>query len=370
LRSSEKRQYLSEILIPELSHNYKFPADYWLKAMLLPCIIHRANYLLLAEELRLKLIADGIDDGRGHQVFKLDINYGNYDNRETIIEEKDRSDMVEESSLPPGEFEKLLKEILLEKKKNISSGFKTSQNMTLPVDLERDLLNVTVVDIENYTTYVLKNNQIGGGSQLLLRKKVSKVLSLKDTENRKEIKLLNFNGKNCSIQQKDLIKVLTTSNSGDVFDMERFETIGDAFLKFIASLFLFKSHETWHEGHLTNLKGRMVSNRNLFYIGNDYGMSSMLKTTKFYDGMIGKNYLIGLAPGTKLPSNIEETLQTNKNYLTQLLNIELSMEEIEVGMMTNSNLKSFLNSCKSKGDDMFDNTLLPNIRGKNKIILH
>jgi endoribonuclease Dicer len=146
--------------------------------------------------------------------------------------------------------------------------------------------------------------------------------------------------------------------------MERYETIGDAFLKFIASLFLFKSHEKWHEGHLTSLKGCMVSNRNLFYIGNDYGIPSMLKTIKFYDGVFGKKYLIGLAPGTKLPSNIQKIVQTNKSCLTQLLNITLSAEEIQSGMMENSKLESFLSSSHRNNNADIDYTLLPNINGK------
>lgn len=151
---------------------------------------------------------------------------------------------------------------------------------------------------------------------------------------------------------------------GDVFDMERFETIGDAFLKFIASLYLFKSHAKWHEGHLTSLKGRMVSNRNLFYIGTDYGLASMLKTTKFYDGHT-KKYLIGLAPGTKLPTNIVTILQSNKKNLNQLLNIELNEEEIQTGMMENSKLESFIKLCQEINDDeRYDRTLLPNICGK------
>lgn len=143
--------------------------------------------------------------------------------------------------------------------------------------------------------------------------------------------------------------------------MERYETIGDAFLKFIASLFLYKTHEKWHEGYLTSLKGRMVSNRNLFYIGDDYGIPSMLKTIKFFDGMFGKKYLIGLAPGTKLPSNIETILKTKKNGLSQLLDINLNAEEVQSGIMEKSKLESFLKLIQSNNDDSIDYTLLPNI---------
>jgi hypothetical protein len=187
--------------------------------MLLPCIIHRANYLLLAEELRLKLIADGIDDGRGQQIYKLDIDYGNYDARETIIEQK-INDLESYNKLSQEELKKALSELQKKEQnlsqKSVSNVFKSSQNGILPIDLERDWLNVTVVDIENYASFVLKNNaqDVIGSNHIIRYDKKLKVLSLMDSEKRKEIKLINLNGKHCSIQQKDMIKVLTTSNSG------------------------------------------------------------------------------------------------------------------------------------------------------------
>lgn len=137
--------------------------------------------------------------------------------------------------------------------------------------------------------------------------------------------------------------------------MERFETHGDAYLKFIATLFIFKSHEKWHEGHMTSLKGRLVSNRNLFYIGNDFGLSNMLKTTKFCDN----NKFYGLAPSTMLPRNIFSTLKTNKNLLCELLNFErLSDAEVEQGFLST---KSILNFSTENPTEYYDESLTANI---------
>lgn len=102
-------------------------------------------------------------------------------------------------------------------------------------------------------------------------------MSITDSLDRTKIKLLSINEFSQTIQQKDLIKVLTTSHAGDVFDMERLEVLGDAFLKFSVSLYLFKKHSDWHEGYLSTLKGQIVSNRNLFYIGNDFGLYFQLQ---------------------------------------------------------------------------------------------
>lgn len=52
-KSAEKKKELNKIiLIPELCHNYKYPAHLWLKAIFLPTILHRVYYMLHAESLR------------------------------------------------------------------------------------------------------------------------------------------------------------------------------------------------------------------------------------------------------------------------------------------------------------------------------
>lgn len=62
MTSKRKRQELQEDfqehLIPELCQRLCFPAVLWLKATCLPTILHRVNYLLLAEELRQKIAKD------------------------------------------------------------------------------------------------------------------------------------------------------------------------------------------------------------------------------------------------------------------------------------------------------------------------
>lgn len=44
-----------EMLIPEFCHNLRFPGALWLKAMLLPSILHRLHFLLNAEAVRVRL---------------------------------------------------------------------------------------------------------------------------------------------------------------------------------------------------------------------------------------------------------------------------------------------------------------------------
>lgn len=107
--------------------------------------------------------------------------------------------------------------------------------------------------------------------------------------------------------------------------MERHEVLGDGFLKFIVSLFLFKRHKEYHEGHLTTLKGQIVGNRNLFYIGDQFGLSGMIKTSKF-------TATETLAQSTRIPSSLLKVLEEDKTLLMKLFNVQpLNQNEIISG---------------------------------------
>lgn len=60
---------------------------------------------------------------------------------------------------------------------------------------------------------------------------------------------------------KDVLAALTVIKSGDTFNLERAETLGDSFLKFAATLYLFHKFPQCNEGQLTNIKGRLIGNR-------------------------------------------------------------------------------------------------------------
>jgi len=344
-----------EEYIPEICHNYKFPAELWLKATLLPAICHRMTYMLLAEELRRWLIKEGIDNGCGQQIYKLDVDYGDYDKRTDILKQAEH-DPAEKLD----NFQDLWKKIKQRDDEDIhkSKNFKTLANLTwdrsaLPIDLDRNWLKLTDVDIDYYFHFIsgnkevaetplqmLKNQHQGGASAF------KNLPRLKEQEIGKDIKLLNLNNFSSCIQQKDLIKVITTANAGDVFDMERYEALGDGFLKFIASLFLYRTHKDWHEGHLTALKGKMVSNRNLYYIGNDFGLSNILNASQY-------EAQTSFAPSTKLPANLKEILVKDKRLLTCLLDVNesLSDAEVEKGMMSEENIKLFKTNQMETDDD-------------------
>lgn len=75
-----------------------------------------------------------------------------------------------------------------------------------------------------------------------------------------------FHG-NCEPGDPDsalVLKALTTTHSGDPFDLERLEILGDAFLKLAVSLHLFWTYQEKDEGKLTRRKNSQISNLALF----------------------------------------------------------------------------------------------------------
>lgn len=338
-KRKREKEHLTEHYIPELCHNYRFPADYWLKATLLPSICNRLHFLLLAEQLRMWLIEEGIDSGAGPQVYKLDVDYQSYDQREAKSLEQETAEHLEN-------FQEILKQHRENAKENPaldearhSRALLLRDRSQLPIDIDRNWLSVTEEDIDYYCNFLNQNqNKISPASTFRLQQlnglppRPDRLLM--DVDDRSDISIIHLDGRFQSVQQKDLIKVLTTSNAGDVFDMERLEVLGDGFLKFICSLYLYKEYENWHEGYLTSLKGRLVSNRNLFYIGDKLGLPSMIKSSAFK----GKE---SLPASIVLPTNAQILLEEDKTLLTKLVNIDaLSNDEIISGQMEVVKLES------------------------------
>jgi len=57
----------------------------------------------------------------------------------------------------------------------------------------------------------------------------------------------------------DVIQALTMSNANDFFNLERLETIGDSFLKFAISIYLYCMYPGIHEGKLSYMRSIQVS---------------------------------------------------------------------------------------------------------------
>jgi dsRNA-specific ribonuclease len=127
------------------------------------------------------------------------------------------------------------------------------------------------------------------------------------------------------------IEVFTTSSARDSVNSERLETLGDAFLKWSVSEFLFdKTVEMPEltEGHLTSLKGQLVSNYNLCRLSREHLFNEELTVTEFAPRF---NWM---PPGFVLNQdpNIEQTPERQARQLkrtTQLVNDKAIADSME-----------------------------------------
>lgn len=325
-----ERTYSHEILIPEICYNYQFPGDYWLKATLLPATLHRIQYLVHAENLRMYLLQIGIGNPHIPQIYRLDVDYGNFDEKEAVYKERELQLVTDCGDLP--NFKEKLESFQSNQQKSCPVRMTDHVhdfpdiNQPIPIDIDRNWLELTALDIDNYASFIIEQEKNQDGRVLRpLKADAPKDLMQITDKNRRIIKIIQVTGR--TPQQKDLIKVLTTCKSHDVFDMERFEVLGDAYLKFIVSLFLYKCYADWHEGHLTALKGKLVSNRNLFYCGNDLQIPGKIKFHGFQPHQDWVPPSVGVFP------SIIKLFQDKKYLLRILYDLELSDSEVMTGIL-------------------------------------
>jgi endoribonuclease Dicer len=63
--------------------------------------------------------------------------------------------------------------------------------------------------------------------------------------------------------------------------LERLETIGDSFLKYAITTYLYCTYENVNEGKLSYLRSKQVSNLNLYRLGRKKILGESMIATKF-----------------------------------------------------------------------------------------
>ena len=77
-----------------------------------------------------------------------------------------------------------------------------------------------------------------------------------------------------------VLQALTTTHSGDAFNLERLEMLGDAFLKLAVSLHLFCNYSNKDEGKLTRRKINQISNLALYRVADNKSLAKYLQSTQ------------------------------------------------------------------------------------------
>lgn len=78
-----------------------------------------------------------------------------------------------------------------------------------------------------------------------------------------------------------ILQALTMSNANDGINLERLETIGDSFLKYAITTYLYCTYDNVHEGKLSHLRSKQVSNLNLYRLGKRKMLGECMIATKF-----------------------------------------------------------------------------------------
>nr|QOW64961.1 hypothetical protein [Lymnaea stagnalis] len=140
-----------------------------------------------------------------------------------------------------------------------------------------------------------------------------------------------------------IMQALTMSNANDFFSLERLETIGDSFLKYAITVYLYCSYPGIHEGKLSYLRSKQVSNYNLYRLGRRKGLAECMVSTKFepYENWLPPGYVINderrrgpvpkvviVTPGSKINNSLrnfylDETADAAKRDEAILFNKEL-----------------------------------------------
>ena len=316
LRESRESLTQKQLLIPELCAIHPIPASFWRKAVCLPCIFYRLNSLFLAEELRREVAANikvgFVEPPEDFEWPPLNFGWSLEDviNGHLNVQEGEYQNLSRNSSSSLFTYQRewneriktqpLLRELFIPH----GRGFLKSPDQDLSeiinstsgwfgmVKALDELVESTMVSNpnmfkENGMELIMVNDSLEefnldqpSFGELLPNRdeshsstdEVWKEINFDPT--RKEIDSI---GPNPSI----ILQALTMSNASDGINLERFETVGDSFLKYSITAYLYCVYPSMHEGKLSYLRSMEISNLNLYRLGRSKNLGEIMSATKF-----------------------------------------------------------------------------------------
>ncbi|KAF2900394.1 hypothetical protein ILUMI_05788 [Ignelater luminosus] len=335
-KRSKERSYeeMEEHLIPELCIKQDFPSQLWIQANLLPSIFYRLYGLLQAEELR-RTIA--FESGLG--IVEISINESwlplSLDKHLLKIDElpksKPRKKEDDEpgsviASLPNNVIQQLVQDFACKK---LESEFPW-QEKDEPVDIERSL-DVTLMDIQYYENFI--SQRVSVTERLRKHEVWNKTdypaITFNQEFQHKDINLLKQRKCYKGPELAEIFRALTAARCNDVINLERLETLGDSFLKLSTSLFILLRFPKYNEGKATTLKGQLISNKNLYYIGFAKKLAGYLRNSDFEPTCDWK------PPGFCVPHHLEVKINEKQMPSNSLFNFMFSRDEQISGYLEN-----------------------------------
>ncbi|KAG8449111.1 hypothetical protein GDO86_015967 [Hymenochirus boettgeri] len=342
LSSAEKRKAKWEslqnkqILVPELCAIHPVPASLWRKAVCLPSILYRLHCLLIAEELRAQTATDA---GVGVKCLPEDFRYSNLDfgwkssiDSKTFISSQNTSavehehilnttSVLESAACPAANHVTctLINDQMSVNCKPLNQIFCSDLEMVCFSDnhkmngiscnglsngdckekinecWQEDLIFCRREIPEKSTSFQfhgIENKNQPILNECTLSKKfldgyVSKPTSDKypstcTSEMHAENGFCNgYSSKTLGPNPGLILQALTLSNASDGFNLERLEMLGDSFLKHAITTYLFCTYPDAHEGRLSYMRSKKVSNCNLYRLGKKKGSPSRMVVSIF-----------------------------------------------------------------------------------------
>lgn len=322
LSSAEKRKAKWEslqnkqILVPELCAIHPIPASLWRKAVCLPSILYRLHCLLIAEELRSQTASEA---GVGSQTLPPDFRYPNLDfgwkrsiDSKTFIS---CSESCSESCAGDGHCNHQETENSDPDSQPEPRGPPESAPTDEPCTRNQTNGTATVAPRDNGLDdgppeehlHHYDNCQRSQPSSESIQATTSvpgqAALSPNDDCTRRTSETATSaapsaptapcpasaspraeagdSPKRLGPNPGLILQALTLSNASDGFNLERLEMLGDSFLKHAITTYLFCTYPDAHEGRLSYMRSKKVSNCNLYRLGKKKGLPSRMVVSIF-----------------------------------------------------------------------------------------
>ncbi|EDW00591.1 GH20958 [Drosophila grimshawi] len=366
------------MLIPELCFNFGFPGDLWVKLLFLPSILRRVHYMLHAEALRVRINKYlGVDqlpqNGRDYRPRPLEIDWSlrrNVDHQGNAMQDLESEGPSLLEPLPSKSIEMATENL------QITDLETPWQQYMEPIDIDRNIMSAYPVELMylykfkqgvmlsldklefedkemwTQTQFKMREGKIYNCQQGYNLPALPSTNTANNGKRSQEVQLSvlqrSISNKHITpAEQGEFLAAITYAGSVDVFDMERFELLGDCFLKLSATLYLASKYPKWNEGTLTQVKSTLVSNRNLLYCIRDTDIPSRICFTLFTPKYFW------LPPCLSLPQNVQQLWQQHPDKAAlvgphNLRNLTMSEEEVfGNGKCAESTYNSFLDSCRA-----------------------
>ncbi|XP_077586658.1 endoribonuclease Dicer isoform X3 [Stigmatopora nigra] len=338
LSSAEKRKAKWEslqnkqILVPELCAIHPIPASLWRKAVCLPSILYRLHCLLTAEELRSQTACEA---GVGSQILPTDFRYPNLDfgwkksidSKMSISLSEDNGIQIQPQSpnsisymdyIYPPYSEAIVTcrndfvnsphlindnsgNILSDRKHIKINNFqyppcflellhpeKMEITTSVPAQASHSLKNPDICPPQYGIQYTAGRSMVQSNctTSSYSREYKKSPNSHKATSQNHSAVLYPNKMQGDSITRLGpnpglILQALTLSNASDGFNLERLEMLGDSFLKHAITTYLFCTYPDAHEGRLSYMRSKKVSNCNLYRLGKKKGLPSRMVVSIF-----------------------------------------------------------------------------------------